>query len=124
MSKSLALLEWKDIQSLLRLSAMTYERKDPLFAELEACRQELIPTFLTYLEQWLPGREIENDLRRPLIAALQKYADLLRKAIIVDLEEGEANSPWQESYGECLRIKLLLETAIVRSEPAESGSAG
>lgn len=122
MAKSVAVLDWKDIQELMKLCSMSVDQKNPQAKEFEESRQDLITSYLTYLHEWLPGREIDNDTRRPLIASLQRFSDVLRKGIISDLERDAGDSPFQAPYNECLRIKHLLDEVIRRTESSQPSS--
>jgi len=112
MAKSVAVLDWKDVQSLSAMCSYAFARTDPNYETLEFGRRDLIDTFLSYLQEWLPGRQIDDDTRRPLIKSLESFSNALRKAMISDLESGNAVSPLQEMYGDCLRIKRLLQAAL------------
>src|SRR5687768_14686727 len=115
MAKSIAVLDWKDVQKLLGMCSHAFTRNDPNFEELESGRRELIDTFLGYLQDWLPGREIDDETRRPLIASLESFSGALRKSMISDLESARGVSPSQEMYDECLRIKRRLQAALAPS---------
>jgi len=117
MARSIAVLDWKDVQKLMGMCSHAFARNDPHFEALEIGRQDLMDTFLGYLHEWLPGREIDDETRKPLIASLATFSGALRKTIICDLHSASGVSPLQEMYEECMRIKKRLQEALATSEP-------
>lgn len=122
MAKSIAVLDWKDVQKLMGMCTQTFSRDDPNFEVLENGRRDLIDTFLSYLHEWLPGKEIDDETRRPLIASLESFSCALRKAMISDLESASGVSPLQEMYEECLGIKRRLHAALAPPDSLQDGS--
>jgi hypothetical protein len=123
MAKSIAVLDWKDVQKLLGMCSHAFDRNDPNFEVLENGRRHLIDNFLSYLHEWLPGKEIDDETRRPLIASLESFSGALRKTMISDLESASGVSPSQEMYRECLQIKRRLQAALAPDDSPQGGPA-
>ena len=121
MAKSIAVLDWKDIQSLSAMCSHAFARNDPNFEALESGRRDLIDTFLSYLQEWLPGREIDDETRKPLIKSLECFSSAIRKTIIHDLERGSAVPTLQKMYEESSRIKRRLQSALAPADDSLQG---
>ena len=124
MARSLAVLDWKDVQSLVGMCSKTFAKSDPNYETLEQCRRKLIETLFVYLEQWLPGRMIDDDARRPLIKALDDFTVVLRTVVISELVNG-SEAPWAvEMNSECSRIKKRLRSALSPPEDTPENGLG
>jgi len=108
MGRSVAVLDWTDIQILVKLSAQSFSSDIEHYAELEAVRHEFIEALLAYLQEWFPGEEVNDSTRKTLIGAIDSFSANYR------MQDTDALSA-AEVQAQCTRIRELLRMAIERN---------
>lgn len=123
MGRSVTVLDWTDIQSLVRICTYSFP-SDNQGKILESTRHRLLDSFLPFFQRWQPEGLMEDELRRPLVKSLEALSEILLpervNAWLASLVESD---PTLVDIGqECRRIASLVRAAITSDD--EDGDVG
>jgi hypothetical protein len=117
-ARRVAVLDWRDVQVLVAICSRPFARNELGFDKLDAARHQLIGAFHSYLQEWLPGKEIEDTTRIPLVAALEELSHLLPELEGRDQGQRPGDMTIGDVRNECLRISSLLRAAMADDGPS------